>query len=124
MPALAGPRSAHLVLRLGIALAVALGQLGGTVGTALAQSQQQAQQQGEVAIKSPHAILMDADTGAVLYQRAADAEVPPATASKLMVLVMAFMGLRSGEVKLDADFLMSEHAWRTGGAPSRTSSLF
>ena len=29
-----------------------------------------------------------------------------------------------GELKPDAAFLMSEHAWRTGGAPSRTSSMF
>jgi D-alanyl-D-alanine carboxypeptidase (penicillin-binding protein 5/6) len=44
--------------------------------------------------------------------------------SKLMLLVMVFMALRSGQLNLDAEFLMSEHAWRTGGAPSRTSSMF
>jgi D-alanyl-D-alanine carboxypeptidase (penicillin-binding protein 5/6) len=49
---------------------------------------------------------------------------PPASMSKLMVLLMIFLGLRSGEVRLDADFLMSEHAWRTGGAPSRTAAMF
>ena len=36
-----------------------------------------------------------------------------------MLLIMLFKALEAGEVKLDAEFLMSEHAWRTGGAPSR-----
>jgi D-alanyl-D-alanine carboxypeptidase (penicillin-binding protein 5/6) len=89
-------------------------------GRALAQ----APQPGELVLKSPRAILIDADTGAILYQRNADEKAPPGSMSKLMTLLMVFLGLRSGEVKLDADFLMSEHAWRTGGAPSRTSSMF
>jgi D-alanyl-D-alanine carboxypeptidase (penicillin-binding protein 5/6) len=115
-----------MAVRLVLTVLLAAGQAGGVAGTALAQSAQsaQSQQSGEVVLKSPHAILMDADSGAILFQRNADAEVPPATVNKLMVLVMLFMGLRSGEVKLDADFLMSEHAWRTGGAPSRTASMF
>src|SRR5262249_13320042 len=67
MPAHAAPRAARCIARLGLALGLALGQLGAAVGTtALAQSQQ-ASQQGEVVLKSPQAILMDADTGAVLY---------------------------------------------------------
>jgi D-alanyl-D-alanine carboxypeptidase (penicillin-binding protein 5/6) len=107
-------------LRLALALILAFGQLGATAGRA----QTQAQQSGEVVLKSPYAILMDADSGAVLYQRNADEKVPPASMSKLMVLIMLFMALRSGELKLDADFLMSEHAWRTGGAPSRTAAMF
>jgi D-alanyl-D-alanine carboxypeptidase (penicillin-binding protein 5/6) len=108
----------RLVLRLALVLTLALGQLG--AGRAAAQGQQA----GEVVLKSPRAILMDADTGAILYQRNADEKAPPGSMSKLMVLLMMFLGLRSGELKLDADFLMSEHAWRTGGAPSRTSAMF
>jgi serine-type D-Ala-D-Ala carboxypeptidase (penicillin-binding protein 5/6) len=113
-------RPGRLLLRCALALTLALGQLGPTAGRALAQ----AQQSGEVVLKSPQAILMDADSGAVLYQRSGDTGVPPGGMSKLMVVLMLFTALKSGEVKLDADFLMSEHAWRTGGAPSRTSSMF
>jgi D-alanyl-D-alanine carboxypeptidase (penicillin-binding protein 5/6) len=108
------------MLRLVLVLALTLSQLGATAARALAQGQQS----GEVVLKSPRAILMDADSGAVLHQRNADEKVPPASMSKLMVLLMLFMGLRSGEVKLDDDFLMSERAWRTGGAPSHTTSMF
>jgi D-alanyl-D-alanine carboxypeptidase (penicillin-binding protein 5/6) len=113
-------RPARRALRVALALILTFGQLGATVGRAQAQ----AQQPGEVVLKSPYAILMDADSGAVLYQRSADEKVPPASMSKLMVLIMLFMALRSGELKLDADFLMSERAWRTGGAPSRTAAMF
>jgi D-alanyl-D-alanine carboxypeptidase (penicillin-binding protein 5/6) len=83
-----------------------------------------AQQGGEVSVKSPQAILVDAETGAVLYQRNADQLVSPASMSKLMLLILMFRALRAGTLKLDTEFKMSEHAWRTGGAPSRSSSMF
>ncbi len=84
----------------------------------------QAQQSGEVVLKSPQAIVMDAESGAVLFARNADELVPPASMSKLMLLLMMFMALKSGELQPDAEFLMSEYAWRTGGAPSRAPAMF
>jgi len=119
MRSVANPRPAQPVLRLALALAFAFGQFAVSPRPVTAQ-----QQSGDVVLKSPQAILMDADTGAVLFQRNADQPVQPASMSRLMLLVMMFTALRSGELKLDADFLMSEYAWRTGGAPSRTSSMF
>jgi len=118
MRCLASPLPPLLTLRILLAVALALGPLAAAARPAWAQ------QTGEVAFKSPHAILMDADSGAVLLQRGADELVPPASMSKLMLLLMMFLALRAGELKLDADFLMSENAWRKGGAPSRTSSMF
>jgi D-alanyl-D-alanine carboxypeptidase (penicillin-binding protein 5/6) len=35
-----------------------------------------------------------------------------------------FKALKDGRLKMDTEFVMSEHAWRTGGAPSRTSAMF
>ena len=78
----------------------------------------------DVAVKSPQVILTDADSGAILFQRNADELVPPASMSKLMLLLMVFNALRSGEITLNTDVVMSEYAWRTGGAPSRTSAMF
>jgi serine-type D-Ala-D-Ala carboxypeptidase (penicillin-binding protein 5/6) len=83
-----------------------------------------AQTSGEVVVKSPQAILMDADSGAILFQRNADELVPPASMSKLMLLAVVFKALKSGEVKLTDELLMSENSWRKGGAPSNTSSMF
>jgi D-alanyl-D-alanine carboxypeptidase (penicillin-binding protein 5/6) len=109
------PRSPQLLVRAAAAMIVALYSFA--TGPVLAQS-------GEVVVKSPQAILMDADSGAILFQRSADELVSPASMSKLMLLLLLFNALRSGEVTLDTDVVMSEHAWRTGGAPSRGSAMF
>ncbi|MGD9668216.1 MAG: D-alanyl-D-alanine carboxypeptidase family protein [Hyphomicrobiaceae bacterium] len=74
--------------------------------------------------KAEHAILMDADSGAVLFQHAADELTPPASMSKLMTLAVIFKALRQGTLQLSDEITMSEHAWRTGGAPSGTSAMF
>lgn len=70
------------------------------------------------------AILMDADTGAILYQHNADELLPPASMSKLMTLAVVFKAVKQGRLSLDDEFVMSEHAWRTGGAPSRSAAMF
>lgn len=77
----------------------------------------------EYVTKAKYAVLMDVETGAVLYQYNADQMVAPASMSKLMTLTMVFKALKDGKIKLDTEFLMSEYAWRTGGAPSRTSAM-
>jgi serine-type D-Ala-D-Ala carboxypeptidase (penicillin-binding protein 5/6) len=76
-----------------------------------------------VSIRAPHAILMDAETGAIMFQRAADDLIYPASMSKLMTLAVAFKAVKAGEIKLEDEFFMSEHAWRKGGAPSGTSAM-
>ena len=70
------------------------------------------------------AVLLDADTGAIYFQYNADQPLPPASISKLMTAAVVFRALKEGRLKLTDEFTMSEHAWRTGGAPSRTSSMF
>lgn len=80
-------------------------------------------QGSEFASRAKNAILMDADTGSILYQRDADELRPPASMSKLMTLLVLFKKLKGGEVKLDDEFLMSVNAWRKGGAPSGTSAM-
>jgi serine-type D-Ala-D-Ala carboxypeptidase (penicillin-binding protein 5/6) len=76
------------------------------------------------ATRAKSAVLMDGDTGAILYQHNADEMQPPASVTKLLTLEIAFQAIKDGRLKLDDDCVMSVHAWRTGGAPSRTSSMF
>jgi D-alanyl-D-alanine carboxypeptidase (penicillin-binding protein 5/6) len=73
--------------------------------------------------KAKQVILMDADSGAILFQSNADQLVPPASMSKLMTLVVIFKALKAGQIKGSDQFLMSVNAWRRGGAPSRTSAM-
>ena len=78
----------------------------------------------DFATKAPYAVLMDYETGTVLFQKEADARIEPASMAKLMTVAVVFHELRAGRVHLSDEYFISEHAWRTGGAPSRTSSMF
>jgi D-alanyl-D-alanine carboxypeptidase (penicillin-binding protein 5/6) len=78
----------------------------------------------EMTTRAKYAILMDAQTGAVLFQHNADELSPPASMSKLMTLAVVFRALKEGRIKLEDEFLFSVNAWRTGGAPSGTSAMF
>ncbi|MFA5958383.1 D-alanyl-D-alanine carboxypeptidase family protein [Hyphomicrobium sp.] len=73
--------------------------------------------------KAPRAILMDAATGAILFQHNADELVPPASMSKLMTLAVLFRAIKEGRVHKTDEFTMSVNAWRNGGAPSGTSAM-
>jgi len=63
-----------------------------------------------------HAILMDADTGQVLWAKDGYSQMAPASMSKLMTLELLFQRLKDGRVKLTDKFPVSEQAWRTGGS--------
>ena len=74
--------------------------------------------------KAKHALLMDAETGTVLFQKAADEPMPPASLAKLMTMLVVFEALKTGELSLDTEFMVSENAWRKGGANSGGSTMF
>lgn len=63
-----------------------------------------------------HALLMDAQTGQVLWQKNGTVPMPPASMSKLMTIDLLFSRLKDGRVKLTDKFLVSERAWRTQGS--------
>ena len=65
---------------------------------------------GSFETKAKHALLMDADANLVLFEKDADALVPPASMSKLMTLAVVFRELKAGRLKLDDQFKVSEHA--------------
>ncbi|WP_072391307.1 D-alanyl-D-alanine carboxypeptidase family protein [Hyphomicrobium sp. CS1GBMeth3] len=83
-----------------------------------------AQQSGGFSTTARNAILMDFDSGSIIYQKAADQLVSPASMSKLMTLAVLFKALKDGKLKPEDEFQTSEHAWRTGGAPSGTAAMF
>ena len=70
------------------------------------------------------AIIMDADTGAVLLDKSADEPMHPSSMSKLMTIEALFRALKEGHVKLTDKFIVSEHAWKTGGAGTDGSTMF
>jgi D-alanyl-D-alanine carboxypeptidase (penicillin-binding protein 5/6) len=73
---------------------------------------------------APHAILLDNDSGTVLFEKAADEPIAPASMAKLMTAEYVFHELAEGRLSLDDEFTVSEHAWRHGGAPSGGSAMY
>lgn len=106
-----------------------LGRAGSVLLCALlvsapAASPSSAQSNDAFATAARSAILIDTETGATLFAKNADEPMPPASMSKLMTLLLAFKAVKEGDATLETEFPMSVHAWRTGGAPSRTAAMF
>lgn len=80
--------------------------------------------QEEFTTKALQAILIDARTGRVLFEKDAGTAIPPASMSKLMTMIMVFEALKAGTLTLDQRFTVSEDAWRRGGAMSGGSTMY
>lgn len=72
----------------------------------------------------PRALLIDVGTGTVLFEKGADEPFEPASLAKIMTAEVLFHEIVEGRITLDKPFRVSEYAWRTGGGPSRTTSMF
>ena len=70
----------------------------------------------DITTTSKAAILMDATSGQILYQKDADLSIPPASMSKMMTVYLIFDALKKGDIKLTDEFIISENAWRQEGS--------
>ena len=68
--------------------------------------------------------MIDAETGTVLFSKDPDKLIPPASMAKLMTSEIIFNAIKTKEHALTDTFAVSEHAWRTGGAPAGGSTMF
>ena len=70
-----------------------------------------------------YAVILDHDTGEILWSK--DAEVPmvPASMTKMMTAYFVFDLINDGEITLDTQMTVSDDAWRRGGFPSGTSTM-
>lgn len=74
--------------------------------------------------QASHALLMDAQTGTVLFEKNADEKMHPASMSKLMTAYLVFEALKKGQYTLDTEFMVSDNAWKKGGAKTGGSTMF
>jgi D-alanyl-D-alanine carboxypeptidase (penicillin-binding protein 5/6) len=74
--------------------------------------------------KAPFALLMDYESGTVLFNKNGDEKLEPASMAKLMTLAVVFDLLQQKKLSPDDEFFISEHAWRDGGASSGGSTMF
>jgi D-alanyl-D-alanine carboxypeptidase (penicillin-binding protein 5/6) len=72
--------------------------------------------QAAIETSAEHALIMDAQSGQVLFQKEGLTPMPPASMSKLMTIELLFSRLKDGRVKLTDTFPVSERAWRTQGS--------
>src|SRR4051812_4926595 len=101
--------------------------LAGAIGSAIAAPNPVSgpkPSDGGYQTSAAHAILIEADSGSVLFEKGADELAPPASLSKLMTAEVVFNEIKQGRLKLKDEFIVSTNAWRRGGAPSRTSAMF
>src|SRR5438046_2341476 len=71
-----------------------------------------------------NAILIEAESGSVLYEKNADQLTQPSGMLKLMTAEVVFNELKKGTIKLTDEYRVSEYAWRKGGAPSGGPTMF
>ncbi len=72
----------------------------------------------------PHAILIDAGTNTVLFEKGADDLATPASTVKILTAEMIFREIAEGRLRLQDEMQVSEYAWRNGGAPAGGSAMF
>lgn len=73
---------------------------------------------------APNAILIEASSGSILFEKNADQLTAPSTMQKLMTLEVVLNAIQKGELKLSDDYKVSTNAWRKGGAPSIGPKMF
>lgn len=78
----------------------------------------------EFETKAPFALLMDYESGTLLFQKNADERMEPASMAKLMTIAVVMDMLKKGRLAPTDEFFISEHAWRDGGASSGGSTMF
>jgi D-alanyl-D-alanine carboxypeptidase (penicillin-binding protein 5/6) len=104
-----------------LALALAAGPVG-----AANQSVQGAPKKEDLAYDTdaPNAILIEASSGSVLFEKNADELRAPSSMQKLMTVEVVFDALKRGEIKPTDTYRVSVNAWRKGGAPAGGSTMF
>lgn len=69
-----------------------------------------------IQLSSPSAILMEASTGTVLYEKNPDEVRSPASITKIMTLLLTFEALEKGRIKLEDEVITSAYAKSMGGS--------
>lgn len=68
------------------------------------------------AVTAPSAVLMEASTGRIIYEKDADTQRSPASITKIMTLILIFDALASGKIKMTDEVVTSAYAKSMGGS--------
>nr|WP_307255792.1 D-alanyl-D-alanine carboxypeptidase family protein [Oikeobacillus pervagus] len=81
-----------------------------------AEEKQSEQKSVELADKAKSAILMERDTGAILYDKNSDERLAPASMTKIMTMILIMEAIQKGNIKWDEKVRTSEYAASMGGS--------
>jgi len=70
-----------------------------------------------------YAVIMDHESGEILWSKDADTPMVPASMTKMMTAYFVFDLIDQGEITLQDEMVVSADAWRRGGFPSGTSTM-
>src|SRR5437667_10931325 len=104
-------------------VAIAVGW-GGVVYAANNSVQGAKKEEGGFDGDAPTAILIEASSGSVLFEKNADELRAPSSMMKLMTAEVVVHAIKQADVKLMDEYRVSENAWRKGVAPSGGSTMF
>jgi D-alanyl-D-alanine carboxypeptidase (penicillin-binding protein 5/6) len=108
-----------------IAGIVAVGIACGSVAYAANNSVQGAKKDdGGYDTDAPTAILIEAGSGSVLFEKNPDELRAPSSMMTLMTAEVVFRAVKQGDIKLTDQYPVSENAWRKGGAPAGGPTMF
>ena len=79
-------------------------------------AQENGNQEAAVQLSAPAALLMEASTGTVVYEKNADVPCSPASITKIMTLLLIFEALEKGDIRLEDEVMTSAHAQSMGGS--------
>jgi serine-type D-Ala-D-Ala carboxypeptidase (penicillin-binding protein 5/6) len=102
---------AETTLLRNLIIATVLGFLFFTNPSAISSGQAQT-----FATKAKQAIIMDALTGAILFGKNENQLMAPASMSKLMTMTLIFEAIKSRQLAMDDEFLITENAFKRGGS--------
>ena len=77
----------------------------------------------ELPVQAYSAVVIDASNGCVLYEKNADALIPPASMTKLVVMYVVFEEIQSGRISLNDIVPLQKEAWAKN-APPNSSLMF
>lgn len=84
--------------------------------TAQTETESSTPQTDALSIRAPSAVLMEASTGTILYEKDSHIARPPASITKIMTLTLIFEAIEQGKLALDTPITVSEHAASMGGS--------
>jgi D-alanyl-D-alanine carboxypeptidase (penicillin-binding protein 5/6) len=73
---------------------------------------------------APIAYMKDLSSGAVLYDKAGEQRIPPASMAKMMTAHVAFRLIQQGQLKLDTKFTVRPETWKQWHGPAAGSTMF